>query len=112
MKKKEIIITITIFVIALAAYFGINYFMREKRTIQVQNQYGDVIHSYPLNKDGKYEIVGLNGYFYLEVKDGKYRAIDVDCPDKVCEAYGWVSPDSYMPIICLPNGIVVVLSDE
>ncbi len=47
----------------------------------------------------------------VEVKDGKIRVSDADCPDKTCVKSGWLS-SSAMPIVCLPNRLVIEFSDE
>ena len=40
----------------------------------------------------------------VEVKDGRWRAVDVECPTQECVHVGWVDVDHYWPIVCLPNG--------
>ena len=59
-----------------------------------------------INEDNYYELDGKVGKFHIEVKDGKGRAIDVDCPNQICVHTGWISVDNPIPIICLPNGIM------
>lgn len=112
MKKKEILALLLVVVIAGGVWLFTHFQHRYHEYIEVINQQQKVLLKVPLRKDGDYQIKGEIGYFHLEVKNGQYRAHDVDCPDKVCESIGWVSKDNYMPIICLPNGIMVVLSDE
>jgi len=112
MKKKEVLIIIAIILMCGIIFLTNKFLNKNKQMVQVQNQYGDVLLEFPLNEDGEYSIHGANGYMYIEVKDGQYHAHDVDCPDKVCESVGWVSADNYMPIVCLPNGLMVVLADE
>ena len=47
----------------------------------------------------------------VEIKDGKIRVKEADCPDKVCVKTGWLS-SSYMPIVCLPNHLVIEFEDS
>ena len=61
--------------------------------------------------NGIYEYKGNYGTFHVEVQDGRWHAVDVDCPTQECVHVGWVGVDDYLPIICLPNGFAVVLED-
>lgn len=42
----------------------------------------------------------------VEIKGGKIRVKDADCPDKVCVKTGWLS-SSAIPIVCLPHHLVI-----
>ena len=44
--------------------------------------------------------------FTLEVQDGAVRFIESQCPDHVCEGFGWLS-HAHDEAICLPAGVVV-----
>lgn len=112
MKKKEWIFIGIVFLICVLSFWATRYFKKAGTYIKVESQDGKVILKAPLNKNAIYKLQGKKGKFFLEVVDGRYRAKDVDCPDKICEAVGWVSKDNYMPIVCLPNGLLVVLTNE
>lgn len=47
----------------------------------------------------------------VEIKDGKIRVKQADCPDKVCVKTGWLS-SSAIPIVCLPNHLVIEFEDK
>lgn len=47
----------------------------------------------------------------VEIKDGRIRVKDADCPDKVCVKTGWLS-SSAIPIVCLPNYLVIEFKDD
>lgn len=113
MKKKEIIIVSVILLISLTA-FGIYYFMNQNSTyakvIYHNNETGEdeVLLRFDINKDAYYEFDVPCGKYHIEVKDGQYHAVDVDCPNQNCVDIGWVpSLGYYSPIICIPNGIIV-----
>ena len=53
-----------------------------------------------LETDGVYHIVTL------EVTDGKIRFIDSQCPDHLCEGFGWVQTE-YDSAVCVPAGVSV-----
>jgi len=47
------------------------------------------------------------GFNVIEVECGRLRMSESDCPFGICVQRGWVS-GSLMPIVCLPNRVVVV----
>lgn len=67
---------------------------------------GVEVSSYPLSVDGVYSLNG--GSNMLEVKDGKARMVDADCPDRLCVRQGAVSYTGQC-ITCLPNKLTVTV---
>jgi len=67
-----------------------------------------------LNQDGLYPVQGNPGAGILEVKSGKIRMQTMPkeiCPQGICcRLTGWIEK-SNQSIVCLPNRIVVTLSD-
>lgn len=59
-----------------------------------------------LETDGVYAIEGAQLPVTLEVKEGKIRFIDSQCPDHLCEGFGWVQTE-YDSAICVPAGVSV-----
>ena len=47
----------------------------------------------------------------VEIKDGKIRVKDADCPDRICVNTGWLS-SAAIPIVCLPNHLVIEFKDS
>lgn len=47
----------------------------------------------------------------VEIKDGAIRVRDAACPDKTCVHMGWLR-SSAMPIVCLPNHLVIEYQDS
>lgn len=58
--------------------------------------------------DAEYTIEGNISEMTIEVAGGRWRVKEVACYDYTCKNMGWVSEDSILPIICLPNDIVIV----
>lgn len=111
MKRNEKIITFILLVISL---FGLLYFKFNKSTsknVVVKDTNNNVLLTFDLYEDNCYELAGKYGLFHIEVKDGKCRAIDVDCPNQICVNTGWISEDNPLPIVCLPNGIMVQIDE-
>lgn len=66
-------------------------------------------HTVPLSKDGQYTFSEADGArlpVTLEVQDGQIRFINSQCPDHVCENFGWLQY-AHDEAICLPAGVVV-----
>ena len=59
-----------------------------------------------LETDGIYHIEDAQLPVTLEVKDGKIRFIDSQCPDHLCEGFGWVQTE-YDSAVCVPSGVSV-----
>lgn len=45
----------------------------------------------------------------ITAEPGRIRVESAACPDQVCVHQGWIS-DSTVPIVCLPNRLVIELS--
>lgn len=75
-------------------------------------QNGVLIRSIPLDdaaQSGIFTIEGEGGCVNeIEVRSGGIAVISADCPDRVCVRQGFVH-DSRLPIICLPNRLVIQL---
>jgi len=113
MKKSEKRIITILFVIAVLAY-GVFYFYRINNSqdmVQVIHHFDgkeEVILEFDANVDNIYTFDVDLGEMTIEVKDGFYRAINVDCPNHNCEKMGYVNSESVLDtIICLPNGITI-----
>ena len=66
-------------------------------------------HTISLAKDGVYtfgEADGAKLTVTLRVQDGRIRFENSQCPDHICEGFGWLSNEGD-EAICLPAGVVV-----
>ena len=45
------------------------------------------------------------------IEKGQISMIDADCPDELCIKQGAIS-DSARPIVCLPNNVVIKLTND
>jgi hypothetical protein len=113
MKKNEIKIIIIIVAFAIVAY-GIFYLYKSNNPqdiIQVIHHFDDreeIIMEFDANQNNIYTIDVELGQMTIEVKDGYYHVINVDCPNHNCEKMGYVNSQSALDvIICLPNGISI-----
>lgn len=111
MKKKEFFIILILLLFAAGLYF-FNKASVKTLTATVKNGEGEVLLTFNLNEDNCYSLIGKQGEFNIEVKDGQCRAYDVDCPNQICVHTGWIGLNNPVPIICLPNNIVVTIDEE
>ena len=65
------------------------------------------IARYSLSDDGIYAING--GTNTIEIKDGKVRMAEADCPNHLCVRQGWISYAG-QSIVCLPNELSVTIA--
>lgn len=74
---------------------------------------GEVLSSFDLSKEENRSFVIKYGDSSntVEIKDGKIRVSEAECPDKTCVRTGWLS-SSAMPIVCLPNHLIIEFADE
>lgn len=107
MKKKDIILISVLFVLICSGYLIYQMLQKDKGNIEVYLD-KECIATVDISVNKIYTYEGVYGKFYLEVKDGKYRAIDVECPNHDCEKIGWVNEGSSQSIICAPNHIYVI----
>lgn len=61
----------------------------------------NLIGTYALSEP---KIIEINADCTAEIRDGKIRMLQSDCPDKLCVKQSW---SNLVPIVCLPNQIVI-----
>lgn len=109
--EKKIIVLIIVFALIAYGIFFLYKINNPQDIIQVINHLDDgeeVIMEFDANQDNQYTIDVELGKMTIEVKDGYYHVINVDCPNHNCEKMGYVNSQSALDIIiCLPNGISI-----
>lgn len=83
----------------------------KKNNVQIKSG-GKVLYTLDLSQeaDRTFEIKTDSGSNTVEIKDGKIRVKDADCPDKTCVRMGWLG-SAAMPIVCLPHDLVIAFTD-
>lgn len=107
--EKIIILLILLFSVIFIVLNKIN--ITDKVIVSVKDANNNTLMSFDINEDNYYSFDVKYGKFNLEVKGGKCRAIDVDCPNQICVHTGYISSENPVPIICLPNGIMVTINE-
>jgi len=110
-KNKEYVVIVGILLALITAYFAVTILNKKdtsgQQIVEVRLK-DEVLMSFDIDIDEIYTLDVELGHLHIEVKDGKYRVFDVDCPDKICEKVGWVKKGDPTLIVCLPNNIVIV----
>ena len=78
----------------------------EKRAAMIY-QNGRLLEEVKLEKDEAIPI--LNGRMRLEVKKGKIRVLNSDCPQHICMNMGWIQY-SGQTIVCVPNKVLIEIT--
>lgn len=109
--KILIIIAAVIFAVGIAGcILVLNAPEKDTAVIKRDNK---ILYTIDLNsaQDKVFDIRYKNSKNTVEIKDGKIRVKDAECPDKVCVKTGWLS-SSAVPIVCLPNHLVIEFASE
>ena len=70
----------------------------------------DVVYEISLDVDDSYTFTDGTYPIYLEVHNHAIRFINSQCPDHLCEDFGFISEiNNYA--VCMPAGAAVVISD-
>ena len=75
---------------------------------------GECIRSIDLNDVTEPEIFTVEGEIgtnTVQVEPGRIRVSRAECPDQICVHMGWLTSEGGMPIVCLPNRLVIELAD-
>lgn len=114
-KKTDIII----FSILLIAVIGGLLFLRLRTAPQAGGLYanvsiagaGDAAEKIYLSQNGIYYIEEGVFTVTLEVDNGEIRFINSQCPDHVCEGFGWLSREGDWAF-CAPAGVSVMVEEQ
>lgn len=109
---KNDLIMIGVLVVCGLVIAGALFLTRQTGNRVVVSVDGQVVSSFPLEKDIEYEIEGFEGgRNTLVIKDGVAYMSDASCPDHLCMGMGKISQEG-QSLICLPNRVVVEIQGE
>ncbi len=119
MKNKRNAIIITALIILLFAVSVCAIYLIKKSAgndiyaaIYQNNRLVKTIDLTKVRESYSFTVTGDNGcYNVIEVRNGSIGITESSCPDGLCQDMGFIS-DSLIPIVCLPNHIVINLTDE
>lgn len=117
MKKSTLVLIIITATMLVASGLGTWWVMRKNENAKIAKVYQNdtLLYEIDLSKVEKpytIEIKGENEKLNtIEVRNGEIGVVSASCPDKLCVNMGFAG-DSYLPIICLPNDIMIVVETE
>jgi hypothetical protein len=99
--KKNVIFALVVLVLAAGIFLAVR--------AQAVVDFGDgVTETLPLAQDHDYLYEVGDYIVHLQVKDGAIAFLDSQCPDHVCEQFGWLDKDGAWAA-CVPAGVYVVV---
>lgn len=110
-KKTDLIILLAVLLVAAALLLMNKNNNIEGKTAQITSD-SKVVKEIMLNTAVD-EIFTLkeNPNISFEIKNGKIRFVGVDCPDKLCENFGFLSKTNEVAV-CLPNKVTLRIIGE
>ena len=115
-KENKLTYKVTVFDVALIAlilFFSVGVILYTKLGVNAQlpkasgvsvYQEGKLFKHIKLDKDQ--ELILLNGRMSMEIKQGRIRVKESDCPRKICVNTGWIKTPGQV-IACVPNKVLV-----
>lgn len=106
--KRDIILVLSMVIIAAAAFLIINFAVKKDGSYAVIKVDGKVIKTQDLNSgETTIEVNGYQGGVNkVVINDGKVSMTEADCPDELCVKTGKISRVGET-IVCLPHRVVV-----
>lgn len=106
--KRDIILVLSMVIIAAAAFLIINFAVKKDGSYAVIKVDGNVIKTLDLNSgETTIEVNGYQGGVNkVVINDGKVSMTEADCPDELCVKTGKISRLGET-IVCLPHRVVV-----
>lgn len=106
--KRDIILVLSMVIIAAAAFLIINFAVKKDGSYAVIKVDGNVIKTLDLNSgETTIEVNGYQGGVNkVVINDRKVSMTEADCPDELCVKTGKISRVGET-IVCLPHRVVV-----
>ena len=109
---KNLIFALILLAVAAALYFGVRAAHSGKESgLEAIVDFGNgVTETLSLDTDHDY-VYDVGDYVvHLQVKDGAIAFLDSQCPDHVCEQFGWLDKDGAWAA-CIPAGVYVIMEE-
>ena len=106
--KYKVLLTIAAVILTVSVAGSIFVLCLPQKNAVFIRQDGKVIRTVILAAahDEVFTVSGHGGQNVIEIKDGRIRVKEADCPDKTCVHMGWLS-SSALPIVCLPHHLEI-----
>lgn len=103
--QKNLIFAVVVLLIAGIAFFAIRKKSETETKLVALVDFGDgITETLSLDEDYDY-LYDVGDYVvHIQVKDGAAAFLDSQCPDHVCEQFGWLSEEDAWAA-CVPAGV-------
>ena len=108
MKKRDIILVVSLLVVAGIVFLIFNFNNKSGKTVIITEN-GSTYGTYSLSENKEIDIKTDFGHNKVVIKDGKVHMEEADCPDKYCVKQGKITK-TRQNIVCLPHKIVVEIA--
>lgn len=113
LSKKELFLVILILISALFTWIFIQINQDEK-VLAALSINGEIVEIFDFQNQEN-QIINLKERHdlpaSLEIKDNAIRFLNVDCPDHICEAYGYISQEG-QSAVCMPNRCALTIYSQ
>ncbi len=103
---KNLIFALVILLAAALLFFALRSRKQEPQLEALVDFGNGITERLPLDEDHDYLYDVDNYVVHLQVKDGAIAFLDSQCPDHVCEQFGWLSEEDAWAA-CVPAGVYV-----
>lgn len=113
-RKLNIVLVAAIAIVAIAGFVAVKLMGLGSATQGATAVITDAdkkTYEMPLDKDATITVTTDLGTNVIEVKDGRVRAEEADCPNQDCVHQGWIGKTGQQ-IVCLPHKLTVDIVDE
>lgn len=103
--QKNLIFAVVVLLVAGIAFFALRKKPETETKLVALVDFGDgITETLPLDEDYDY-LYDVGDYVvHIQVKDGAAAFLDSQCPDHVCEQFGWLSEEDAWAA-CVPAGV-------
>ena len=103
--QKNLIFAVVVLLVAGIAFFAIRKKPETETKLVALVDFGDgITETLPLDEDYDY-LYDVGDYVvHIQVKDSAAAFLDSQCPDHVCEQFGWLSEEDAWAA-CVPAGV-------
>ena len=116
MKKTSFWIVLIALIVAVSAGVLLWQHLAKKDAVIAEIYVeGECVHRIDLSavkEPETFTVEGVIGKNTILVEPGRICVTEAECPDHVCIEMGWLSSEHPTPIVCLPNEVVIMLSDS
>ena len=103
--QKNLIFAVVILLVAGIAFFAIRKKPETETKLVALVDFGDgITETLPLDEDHDYLYEVGDYVVHIQVKDGAAAFRDSQCPDHVCEQFGWLREEDAWAA-CVPAGV-------